>query len=775
VKRLLGYGSCLAGSTLLALVAQPAQATATVITGVQVIPTDNGAQIVLETEAGATPQVFAVNQGHTLRADIVRTQLELAEGDQFVQQNPAPGIEEIALVALDGNSVRLTVDGSDRIPMGTVGESVNGGIIIDVATQPEGSAPQASTPVPEDLALIPGESPTAAPGADGVSTDLTPPEQSNLAQAEETEDAEDSEAVDIEVEAADESSEAEAPAVDPTAPQPDVLVPNPQVVIDGVPVPAPEAQQAPPFLPSAIAPPVGDIAVSETTPEFSFVDLGTAQRVPRLVLRDAPSREVLSLLARAAGLNLVFIDASGQEVDTAVAMTGEGPPITLDVENESVTDVFNSVLRVTGLDANRVGRTIYVSPDLPDSARNLVSRTLRLNQVDASRAAGYLASLGAEATEVVTVTTFTDLGQDLGELEAGEGDELTSQLSLIERATETEIRTIELETGENSAAARILQGLLVTVDQRTNALTLVGEPELVSKATEYLAILDVRRRQVAINVKVIDVDLNALDAFGTSFSFTLGDTSFLGSGGLGLINFGSSVPSSVSGGVPSSSPIGPRGITTGGGADAGDNFLFQLFATVEEGNSKVLTDPTLIVQEGQTASVALTEQIVSRITESITDIGDSAVITREAELVDAGLALTINIERIDDNGFVSLNVSPSLSAPVQTVDTGGDTFVTLLSNREINSGQIRVRDGQTLVLSGIIQEADRTSVTKVPILGDIPLLGALFRSTVNDNERNELIVLLTPEILDDTDQSAYGYSYTPSEEVQELLERSNQR
>ena len=175
--------------------------------------------------------------------------------------------------------------------------------------------------------------------------------------------------------------------------------------------------------------------------------------------------------------------------------------------------------------------------------------------------------------------------------------------------------------------------MLVTVDQRTNALTLIGEPALVAKATEYLAILDVRRRQVAVNVKVIDVDLNALDAFGTSFSFSVGDFSFLSSGGLGLVNFATSTPSVVTGGIPNTAPIGPRTVGPGGNGDAGGDFLFQLFATVQEGNSKVLTDPTLIVQEGQTASVSLTEQIVSRITESVTDIGDSAVVTREAELV----------------------------------------------------------------------------------------------------------------------------------------------
>ncbi|HEY9909587.1 MAG TPA: secretion protein, partial [Thermosynechococcaceae cyanobacterium] len=83
--------------------------------------------------------------------------------------------------------------------------------------------------------------------------------------------------------------------------------------------------------------------------------------------------------------------------------------------------------------------------------------------------------------------------------------------------------------------------------------------------------------------------------------------------------------------------------------------------------------------------------------------------------------------------------------------------------------QIRLRDGQTLVLSGIIQDQDRTSVSKVPILGDIPLLGALFRRTERLNQRREVIVLVTPRILDDSDSSTFGYSYTPTPATQQFL------
>lgn len=740
MKRLLGYGSYLAGSTLLALVAQPVYAAATVITGVEVIPTENGAQIVLQTEAGDVPEVFAVNQGNTLRADIVRTQLQLSDGQPFMQQNPVPGIDAIAVTPLDGNSVRLTVNGSDRMPMGTIGEASSGGLIIDVAAQPEGTVPQASSPVPETITTVPGD----AEGADELIE--VPEPEVPIAQAPEEE-------------VPDENF------IDPMAPQPGVLFPEPQVVIDGVPVPAAEVQVTPPLLPGAVPPPVGDIAVSEVVPDFGAIDLGTAQRIPRLVLRDAPSREVLSLLARAAGLNIVFIDAQGEAetAEAAATATGEGPSVTLDIENESVQDVFNSVLRVTGLQANRVGRTIYVGPNLPTAAQDLVVRTLRMNQVEATVAANFLVGLGAESavSRERQVTSVNAVSVEEG------------VPPITETQTTTEER-IETQRAEFEDSTPIFRGLQVIAEERTNSVTLVGSPQLVQLATNQLVRLDLRRRQVAINLKVIDIDLGALDAFGTSFSFSLGDFDFSSQGGTGVVNFGEALPVGAPG-VSTTVPFGPSGFSGGGVFGFPSDFLFQILATVQEGNAKILTDPTLIVQEGQTASVQLTEDVVTDF-EVDQEVSDNGQITQtlSVETEPAGLILQVDVQRIDDNGFVTLSVAPSISAPIEEVgfsfDGANNAFVTLLAERQLSSGQIRVRDGQTLVLSGIIQETDRTTVAKVPILGDLPLLGALFRSTRRENRRQELIVVLTPQILDDSDQSTFGYTYTPSEEVQELLQ-----
>ncbi|MGL5832982.1 MAG: type II secretion system protein GspD [Waterburya sp.] len=203
-----------------------------------------------------------------------------------------------------------------------------------------------------------------------------------------------------------------------------------------------------------------------------------------------------------------------------------------------------------------------------------------------------------------------------------------------------------------------------------------------------------------------------------------------------------------------------------------DKLLALLEAKITSGNAKILTDPTLMVQEGQSARVKLTQRIIANIGTSVDK--ETGIRTNQAIFDDAGVTLSVNVERVDDNGFIAMSVSPRVTAVSQVVDFESSSGITnpisLLSERELNSGLVRLRDGQTLILSGIIQDQERTTVSKVPILGDIPLLGSLFRSTDKSNERAEVIVLLTPEIVDE--DAGLASNFQPSKESREVLEES---
>jgi type IV pilus assembly protein PilQ len=123
-----------------------------------------------------------------------------------------------------------------------------------------------------------------------------------------------------------------------------------------------------------------------------------------------------------------------------------------------------------------------------------------------------------------------------------------------------------------------------------------------------------------------------------------------------------------------------------------------------------------------------------------------------------------------------MSIAPTVSVPGRTIlsqQDGDSNELTLLITRSLNSGQIRLRDNQTLILSGVIQDTDRETVQKVPFLGDLPLIGQLFRRTTTENTRNEVIIIVTPRILDDSDRSQYGYTYQPGTEVQKVLNNNN--
>jgi type IV pilus assembly protein PilQ len=572
------------------------------------------------------------------------------------------------------------------------------------------------------------------------------------------------------------------------------MVPAPQVRYQPNPNtrPIPSPPQAPNPLPRAIAPPVGDIATGQIDASPGYIDLGTAERIPRLVLRDASSREVLSLLARSAGLNIVFTaDQAGQQPGGQQpgqqpgqpSAQADGPKVTLDIVNEPVQNVFNYVLQVTGLEASRRGNTIFVGPRLPNSARNLVVRSLRLNQIPVTSALNFLVGLGAESSvsreRLVTSVNAVPVTQL-------QGSAVTNSITQTQTTTETRVETQRVNFQDSTP---LLRGVQVAGDERTNTITIIGEARKVDVAIGQLTQLDVRRRQVAVNVRVIDIDLLALDRLGVSFSFGVNQTQVINQGGIGIINFGTNTPAGTgisadltNSTIGTTTPItGPPSTQFPTGRFI-NNFFLQLQAAVTNGSAKILTDPTLVVQEGQKAEVRLTQEVVTNIVQNVTGGTNNtpATVTITVQKAAAGLILPVQVDRIDDNGFISLSVAPSLARPdssfqVNLPGTGGSpgssNLITLLNERRVESGQFRLRDGQTLVLSGIIQDEDRTTVTKVPILGDIPLLGALFRRTDRANQRREVIVIVTPRVLDDSDRSAFGYSYTPGPEVQRILSK----
>ncbi|CAD5962473.1 type IV pilus secretin family protein [Planktothrix agardhii] len=775
MKHFQRIGAGILTGAAIAIVAPTPAFAQTQVQDIRLVEMNGEVALVLVTRSGERPEVFVVRRGNDFVADIINTQLP-AQKQNFQQNNPIPGIASVVVTQLDSSSVRVIVSGVNGSPEARIMQGSNEGIVISM-----GASAGAVAQVPNQVPNPPAPPVPPAPPARGA--------------------------------------------------QP-VLVPDPQITIDGRNVPQSgirPSDAAPPFLPRAVAPPLGDIAVSNINAGIPVIRLNTTQRIPRLVLRDAPVSDVLALLARTAGLNLAISNLIKDDSNGEFrAPNGEqeekqilGRKISLDIENESVEDVFNYVLRLSGLQANRVGNTIFVGVKLPTAASDVVVRSLRLNQVTANTAAGFLSSQGAGIQIQVDKVTIVPVN--------------TGGVGLKDEVIKTP--TITEVVAKESSSPLVLKGLAVSTDNRLNSITLVGAPHLVETAVAMLTQLDLRQRQVAVNVKVVDVNLSGEEAASSSFSFGVNDTFFVNDGGAASVNFGGYnppnqatatsginarpiVPNPLSGQAPfynrnglainpltapgggvSLDPIAPvterpgqvgvsdytpftRNLATGALTALGSTtnslfpffqyprkFLSTLTAQIISGNAKILTDPTLVVQEGETAKVALVEEIVKSVTTTFVDTVSGTRDSKDFTFQNVGLTLDVNVERIDDNGFVSMRINPTVSAPGDQVDAGGGDFARQILSRTVESGLIRLRDGQTLILSGIIQEQERATVSKIPLLGDLPIVGSLFRRTNKQNQRAEVIVLVTPQILDDSDRAPYGYEYSPSPDALRMMQR----
>jgi len=582
----------------------------------------------------------------------------------------------------------------------------------------------------------------------------------------------------------------------------------------------------PPLRKRAMAPPVGDMAVgSMVVRNPSFVAL----KGPPVTLttRNAPPRDVLMLLAKMGGYNFAYSSGGSSQGTGTGTGTDGGSPVTVSFNAEPLSEAFNFVLLSSGLQAKLEGRTILVGSEvLKKTTGNQVSRVYRLNQVSPDAAAEYLGNLGAKITTTNTIITTSSESSSTG------GATANASASTSQTSEQTVVESFGADQGP-------LLGLIGTTDTRLGTITLIGNSYTVSLAENYLKQLDLRKRQVAINVKILNVDLSNATDINNNFSAQIGDTFIIGADGKALINFGRLKPAGATGAgtgvlgpngnaltgvypfnlpvdqqfvdVPRSrTPYSPPRTTNGytnsnspgtqvrlrpnrpgfgpysnpqqmGAISAQTtddvttatwatpaNFKYpqqQLFdyltAAVESSSAKTISNPTLLVQEGEEAEVQAVESVITDV--AVTDNANNTT-TSTTIREDAGLTLTVVAEKIDDNGFVTLNMNPIVSVPVPAgfADVGGTRVVINdIIKRELNSGKIRLRDGQTLFLTGVITDREVAKVTKWPVLGDIPFFGQFFRKSNTGREKSELIIVVTPRIIDDEQGGAYGYGYQP--------------
>lgn len=304
----------------------------------------------------------------------------------------------------------------------------------------------------------------------------------------------------------------------------------------------------------------------------------------------------------------------------------------------------------------------------------------------------------------------------------------------------------------------------LSADPATNALVIQASKEAYETLQQVIEKLDVSRPQVLVEALIMEVDITDGFDLGFNFGYALVNNDI-------TYNFGTPdlVGASTPLGILSRSTVLFDG-ETGAPEGEGSQFTAQMQAAATDGRINILSSPHILTSDNEQAEIRIGDNIpivTSRVQSAAgaTDNGLSSSVNVERK--DIGVTLRVT-PQISDGDTVRLEifqeiteVNDALSATVAGTGSSSDVGVAL-SNRHVENTVV-VANGHTVVIGGLIGELDSTQEAKVPFLGDIPVLGWLFKSTTVTTRRVNLIIMLTPNIIRSPDDL----------ESESILRRSN--
>ena len=453
--------------------------------------------------------------------------------------------------------------------------------------------------------------------------------------------------------------------------------------------------------------------------------------------QDIPVRSVLQLLADVSNLNIVASDSVQGNV-------------TLRLVNVPWDQALDVILRAKGLAKRQNGNVIWVAPQTEIAKYEENIADARQKQLDSAElVTDYIPINYGNAKQIADLLTS---GAKAGNVGGGGGG------------------------SSNSERGFLSQRGSVSFDDRTNTLLVNDTPEKVQEIRQLVSVLDRPVKQVLIESRLVIATDNFTRELGAKLGiggFHLGTNSRhaqVYGGGIngvngtgisdsetsitnywnGLLGQGSgsgsgsntvTIPSGLNVNLPSST-VGSSGFAIG---ILGRDYLLnlELSAAQQEGRSETISQPKVVTANNQEATIQQGQQI-GYLTFQNSGAGGGAG-TATVQFKNAVLELDVTPTITSDNRvFMKLKViKDAISA---LVPNPGGGFVPQIDHREIDTS-VLVDNGQTVVLGGVYEFTNEHDVTKVPFLGDIPILGALFRDKKNINNKAELLVFITPHIL----------------------------
>ncbi|HEY9773310.1 MAG TPA: secretin and TonB N-terminal domain-containing protein [Planktothrix sp.] len=430
---------------------------------------------------------------------------------------------------------------------------------------------------------------------------------------------------------------------------------------------------------------------------------------------------------------------------------------------------------ITGTQGEASNSATEQGPDVDD----IQSRNTAITRIDQSR---YVR--GASRTQIQEGVGFNNAATDPGSQQIRSNQEINTDY-VVE------------QNGGNA---------IVVPDVRRNQVIVVGTAEDLQVAEDAIRVIDRRPREVHIQASLIEINNAGIRELGATLnvqgagvsSSVMGNSSAPLNGflqGLGsppvvpfvsptqLTPVSTSSTGSFSGLLGVLLPSAPQiaGVQSVSTSQSGINFLtlgknaggianiatypFGLNLSVnlllQTNKAKVIANPSVVVVDNTESLITIASEVIHKVTSTVS----LGVVTTNVELTKAGIFLNV-LPRITEDGFITMRLRPQVSAPTGPAQTFGSTSapttVTLLEVREVISQEVRVKDGQTLVIGGLFTEQEQAQLSKVPYLAETPVLGAFFRNSLKGRNRTELMLLLTPKIVEeDPINSVSDSSSTP--------------
>ena len=298
-----------------------------------------------------------------------------------------------------------------------------------------------------------------------------------------------------------------------------------------------------------------------------------------------------------------------------------------------------------------------------------------------------------------------------------------------------------------------LQNLSVAYYSQLGTINIIGGSEKqIEMIKDFIAETDKKQPQAYLEVSIIELNedgsktlQNNWTFLSNAFSATFdGETTrtdplhpiFLKGNGYEVWDTSGDEPELVNTLTPFKGPV---------------NISYAINYLVRNSKGRIVSNPKILITNGEEATIDITQDYIESTETEQTAYTGGTLATRTYNIgSDAGIKVGIT-PFISPDGYVTLNIKPeyaTILTQVTAQDTGGQYIAaTLLSRRNLDLKNVRIKDGETLVIGGLISEEEQKTVGKVPVLGDIPLIGTLFRSTSSEKKKNEMVIMITRKLI----------------------------